>query len=90
MNVKEKIFKIMEQYEERGIYREIEINGEWEEVSLEEEIEEILSKEKSVTEFRVEADNMFTNPGIDIYSVSVVWVENGKLETILNYEIDRI
>lgn len=90
MSVKEKIFKIMEQYEERGIYREIEINGEWEEVSLEEEIEEILSKEKSVTEFRVEADNMFTNPGIDIYSVSVVWVENGKLETILNYEIDRI
>lgn len=90
MSVKEKIFKIMEQYEERGIYREIEINGDWEEVSLEEEIEEILSKEKSVTEFRVEAENMFTNPGTDIYSVSVVWVENGKLETILNYEIDRI
>lgn len=90
MSVKEKIFKIMEQYEERGIYREIEINGDWEEVSLEEEIEEILSKEKSVTEFRVEAANMFDNPGIDIYSVSVVWVENGKLETILNYEIDRI
>lgn len=90
MSVKEKIFKIMEQYEERGIYREIEINGDWEEVSLEEEIEEILSKEKSVTEFRVEAANMFDNPGIDIYSVSVVWVENGKLESILNYEIDRI
>lgn len=90
MSVKEKIFKIMEQYEERGTYREIEINGEWEEISLEEEIEEILSKEKSITEFRVEAENMFTNPGIDIYSVSVVWVENGKLETILNYEIDRI
>lgn len=90
MSVKEKIFKIMEQYEERGIYREIEINGEWEEISLEEEIEEILSKEKSVTEFRVEATNMFDNPGIDIYSVSIVWIENGKLETILNYEIDRI
>ena len=90
MSVKEKIFKIMEQYKELGVYREIEINGEWEEISLEEEIEEILSKEKSVTEFRVEAANMFDNTGIDIYSVSIVWIENGKLETILNYEIDRI
>lgn len=90
MSVKEKIFKIMEQYKELGVYREIEINGEWEEISIEEEIEEILSKEKSVTEFRVEAANMFDNPGIDIYSVSIVWIENGKLETILNYEIDRI
>ena len=90
MSVKEKIFKIMEQYKELGVYREIEINGEGEEVSLEEEIEEVLSKEKSVTEFRVETENMFDNPGIDIYSVSIVWIENGKLETILNYEIDRI
>lgn len=90
MSVKEKIFKIMEQYEERGIYREIEINGDWEEISLEEEIEEILSKERTVTEFRVDAANMFDNTSIDIYSVSIVWIENGKLETILNYEIDRI
>ena len=90
MSVKEKIFKIMEQYKELGVYPEIEINGEWEEVSLAEEIEEILSKERTVTEFRVEAANMFDNPGIDIYSVSIVWIENGKLETSLNYEIDRI
>ena len=90
MSVKEKIFKIMEQYKELGVYREIEINGEWEEISIEEEIEEVLSKEKSVTEFRVDTENMFDNPGIDIYSVSIVWIENGKLETILNYEIDRI
>ena len=90
MSVKEKIFKIMEQYKELGVYREIEINGEWEEISIEEEIEEVLSKEKSVTEFRVETENMFDNPGIDIYSVSIVWIENGKLKTILNYEIDRI
>ena len=90
MSVKEKIFKIMEQYKELVVYREIEINGDWEEVSLEEEIEEVLSKERTVTKFRVEAANMFDNPGIDIYSVSIVWIENGKLETILNYEIDRI
>lgn len=90
MSVEEKIFKIMEQYEERGIYREIEINGDWEEISLEEEIEEILSKEESVTDFQVEAANMFDNTSVDIYSVSIVWIENGKLETILNYEIDRI
>lgn len=90
MSVKEKIFKIFEQYEDHGVYREIEINGEWEEVSLEEEIEEILSKEESVTDFQVEAESMFDNPGITIYSVSVVWIENGKLEAILNYEIDSI
>ena len=89
MSVKEKIFKIMEQYEEHGIYREIEINGEWEEISLEEKIEEILSKEESVTDFQVKAANMLKNSIIDVYSVSIVWIENGKLETILNYEIDR-
>lgn len=89
MSVKEKIFKIMEQYEEHGIYREIEINGEWEEISLEEKIEEILSKEESVTDFQVKAANMFKNSVIDVYSVSIVWIENGKLETILNYGIDR-
>lgn len=89
MSVKEKIFKIMGQYEEHGIYREIEINGEWEEISLEEKIEEILSKEESVTDFQVKAANMFNNLGIDVYSVSIVWIENGKLETILNYGIDR-
>ena len=89
MSVKEKIFKIMEQYEEHGIYREIEINGEWEEISLEEKIEEILSKEESVTDFQVKAANMFNNLCIDVYSVSIVWIENGKLETILNYGIDR-
>lgn len=89
MSVKEKIFKIMEQYEEHGIYREIEINGEWEEISLEEKIEEILSKEESVTDFQVKAANMFNNLGIDVYSVSIAWIENGKLETILNYGIDK-
>ena len=89
MSVKEKIFKIMEQYEEHGIYREIEINGEWEEISLEEKIEEILSKEEPVTDFQVKAANMFKNSVIDVYSVSIVWIENGKLETILNYGIDR-
>lgn len=89
MSVKEKIFKIMEQYEEHGIYREIEINGEWEEISLEEKIEEILSKEESVTDFQVKAANMFKNSVIDVYSVSIVWIENGKLETILNYGIDK-
>ena len=89
MSVKEKIFKIMEQYEEHGIYREIEINGEWEEISLEEKIEEILSREESVTDFQVKAANMFKNSIIDVYSVSIVWIENGKLETILNYGIDR-
>lgn len=89
MSVNEKIFKIMEQYEEHGIYREIGINGEWEEISLEEKIEEILSKEESVTDFQVKAANMLKNSIIDVYSVSIVWIENGKLETILNYGIDR-
>ena len=74
MSVKEKIFKIMEQYEEHGIYREIEINGEWEEISLEEKIEEILSKEESVTDFQVKAANMFNNLGIDVYSVSIFFI----------------
>lgn len=90
MNVKEKIYKILEQYEGHSPYREIEVNGEWEEISLEGEIEEVLGAAESITDFYVEATNMFDNPGIDIYSVSIAWIENGKLETILNYEIDHV
>lgn len=90
MSVKEKIFEILEQYEGHSPYREIEVNGEWEEISLEEEIEEVLGAAESITDFYVEATNMFDNPGIDIYSISVAWIENGKLETILNYEIDHV
>lgn len=90
MNIKEKIFEIIKQYEGCGVYRDVKVNGEWEEVGLEEEIEETLGKEGNVTEFQVEVTNMFDNPSTDIYSVSIVWIENGKLETILNYEVDRI
>lgn len=90
MSVKEKIYKILEQYKGHSPYCEIEVNGEWEEISLEEEIEEVLGAVESITDFHVEVTNMFDNPGIDIYSVSITWIENGKLEAILNYEIDSV
>lgn len=91
MSVKEKVFEILEQYKEHGLYREIEVNGEWEELEVEDEIAEVLSKHRDIDSVWCDAEEMFENPGINIYSVSVVWkYKSGEVDMILNYEIDRI
>lgn len=90
MSVKAKIFEILEQYEEIGIYREVEINGEWEEFEVGDEIEKALSECDDIESVWYEAEEMFENPGIDIYSVSVVWkYKSGEVDMILNYRICR-
>lgn len=91
MSVKEKIFEILEQYEEHGLYREIEVNGEWKELEVGDEIAEVLSKHRDIDRVWYDAEEMIENPGISIYSVSIVWkYKSGEVDMILNYEIDYI
>lgn len=90
MSVKEKVFEILEQYEGHGIYRGVEINGEWEEFEVGDEIAEVLSRHGDIESTWYDAEEMFENPGIDIYSVSIVWkYKSGEVDMILNYRICR-
>lgn len=86
MSVKEKVLEILEQYEGHGLYREIEVNGEWKELEVGDEIEEILSRHRDIDSVWYDAEEMFENPSINIYSVSVVWkYKSGEVDMILNY-----
>ena len=89
MSVENKLMKILEQFEDSGITIEIMVGGEYEEVILEDEINKCFSS-FNISEYDYSIDIMFENLGITVYSVSIVWIENGKMNHILNYEIDLI
>ena len=89
MSVENKLMKILEQFEDSGITIEIMVGGEYEEVDLEDEINKCFSN-FNISEYDYSIDIMFENLGITVYSVSIVWIENGKMNHILNYEIDLI
>lgn len=89
MSVENKLMKILKQFEDSGITIEIMVGGEYEEVILEDEINKCFSS-FNISEYDYSIDIMSENLGITIYSVSIVWIENGKMNHILNYEIDLI
>lgn len=89
MSVENKLMNVLEQFEDRGTTIEIMVGGEYEEVDLENEINKCFSN-FNISEYDYSIDIMFENPGITVYSVSIVWIENGKMNHILNYEIDLI
>ena len=89
MSVENKLMKILEQFEDSGTTIEIMVSGEYEEVDLENEINKCFSN-FNISEYDYSIDIMFENLGITVYSVSIVWIENGKMNHILNYEIDLI
>ena len=89
MSVENKLMKILEQFEDSGITIEIMVGGEYEEVDLENEINKCFSN-FNISKYDYSIDIMFENLGITVYSVSIVWIENGKMNHILNYEIDLI
>ena len=43
-------------------------------------VEEMLENEATISQYSVDYDETFDNPGITIYYFSVAYVENGKLE----------
>lgn len=65
--MKEKIFDIIERYEEDG------------DLECHIEIEQLL-KDNGIEIFKVSVDEMFDSPGYDVWSVSVAWIKNGILE----------
>lgn len=88
MSIEEKIYSILEDYEDRHtIWREEEVNGEWECYEIDDDIAKILVEE-DIEYAHVEHTEMFDNPAITVYSVSVAWIENGELKSILNYQIN--
>lgn len=89
MSVENKLMKILKQFEDSGITIEIMVGGEYEEVILEDEINKCFSS-FNISEYDYSIDIMLKNLVITIYSVSIVWIENGKMNHILNYEIDLI
>lgn len=89
MSVENKLMNILKQFEDRGTAIEIMVGGEYEEVDLENEINKCFSN-FNISEYNYSIDIMFENLGITVYSVSIVWIENGKMNHILNYEIDLI
>ena len=67
MNIRDKIFEIVEQSEESG------------DVECKEVIEDMLI-ENGINKYNVSIDDMFDSPGYDVYSVTVAWIENDILE----------
>lgn len=89
MSIRDKLISILEQFEDTGTSFEIMVGGEYEEIHLEDEINKCFSS-FNISEYEYSIDIMFENPSITIYSVSIVWVENEKINSILNYRIDLV
>ena len=65
--MRDKIYEIIERYDENG------------DTECYEEIENVL-KDNGISKYEISIDDMFDSPGYDVYSVSVAWIENGELE----------
>lgn len=74
---------LTEEYEKIGnIYREVKEDGFYTEKSLEEELKiifEIRNIKNDITIIQV-----FDSPGLDIFIISIAWIEGEELETYFN------
>jgi len=52
-------------------------------VECEQEIEQFMN-DNGVDNCKVSIDEMFDNPGCDVYSVAVAWVKNGIVELFVS------
>lgn len=62
-------------------------NQNEEEIEFEEIIEQIFNK-YNISQYDIDIEEMFENPGLTIDSFSVCWLENDKLYSILNIPIE--
>lgn len=69
--MRDKIEKIIEYYNEEN------------DTECYEAIEQCL-KENEIDQYEISVDEMFDSPGYDVYSVSVAWVEYGKLNLFVD------
>lgn len=49
-------------------------------IHLAEAIEPILEKESTISQYSVDYNQVYDNPGIDVYYFSIAYVEDGVLE----------
>lgn len=57
------------------------------EISVENIIISIL-EENNISKYSLNIDEMFENAGYTVYSLSVCWIENNELNSILNIPIE--
>lgn len=96
--VKKEINKVLENlFEGYGTYINRDFCSEYfypffnqdeEVIELGEIIEQIFNK-YNISQYDINIEEMFENPGITIDSFSVCWLENDKLYSILNIPIER-
>lgn len=48
-----------------------------------------LFESRGIKQYYCDVETMFENPGIDVYSFSCCWVENGELKSLLNLQLER-
>lgn len=79
----EQIINIIKFYQENNCGECYYDEAREKEFYIENEIENIF-KNNNIIQYNFSIEEMFENPGCSIYSISVVWIEDGKLKTILN------
>lgn len=80
-NIESCILEIVSGFDGYGIYDEND-------VYVCDVVDEFF-KSRGITQYRSNTKEMFANPGIEIFSFSCCWIENGELKSLLNIEIDR-
>lgn len=65
--MKEKLFELLDSIGKLG------------DLNCHEEIQNFMEK-LGAKDIQVSVDDMFDSPGLDVYSVSVAWLENGKIQ----------
>lgn len=66
-----------------------ENDDEIDEVYIDDELRDVFI-ENNIEQYQIAIDEIFENSGITIYSVSIAWVENQRLRTIMNRKIYRV
>ncbi|MGM9795748.1 MAG: hypothetical protein ACI39B_04350 [Methanobrevibacter smithii] len=80
-NIESCILDIVSSFDSGGIYNE-------EGIYVCDMVDEFLES-RGITQYHSNTEMMFENPGIEVYSFSCCWIENGELKSLLNLEIDQ-
>ena len=74
----EKIIELIDsRFVENGDYvTKYDKNG----ICIEDAVEELFAADPSIEQYSVTLDHLFDSPGCDIYSLSIAYVYEGKLE----------
>ena len=46
-------------------------------------------KSCGIKQYHCNIEMMFENPGVEVYSFSCCWIENGELKSLLNIQLER-